>query len=50
MDLYYTENSNSVGGHPITKGASNFHFDDEIYYDMDIRRTSACSRRATRRR
>ena len=23
-------------GHPITKGASNFHLDDEIYYDMEI--------------
>lgn len=36
MDLYYTENQQIGGGHPITKGASNFHFDDEIYYDMDI--------------
>ncbi len=36
MDLYYTENQRLEGGHPITKGASNFHFDDEIYYDMDI--------------
>ncbi len=37
MDLYYTENQRIGGGHPITKGASNFYFDDEIYYDMDIR-------------
>jgi type 1 glutamine amidotransferase len=37
MDLYYTENQRIDGGHPITKGASNFHIDDEIYYDMDIR-------------
>ena len=37
MDLYYTENQYLGGGHPITKGASNFHFDDEIYYDMDIK-------------
>ena len=36
MDLYYTENQQLDGGHPITKGASNFHLDDEIYYDMDI--------------
>jgi putative membrane-bound dehydrogenase-like protein len=36
MDLYFTENQRLDGGHPITKGASNFHFDDEIYYDMDI--------------
>jgi len=36
MDLYYTENQRLGGGHPITKGASNFHIDDEIYYDMDI--------------
>ncbi|MES2709132.1 MAG: PVC-type heme-binding CxxCH protein [Verrucomicrobiota bacterium] len=36
MDLYYTENQELGGGHPITRGASNFHFDDEIYYDMDI--------------
>ncbi len=36
MDLYYTENQHLGGGHPITKGASNFHIDDEIYYDMDI--------------
>ncbi|MEI9898342.1 MAG: ThuA domain-containing protein [Chthoniobacter sp.] len=30
------ENERIGGGHPITKGASNFHLDDEIYYDMDI--------------
>ena len=36
MDLYYMENQTLGGGHPITKGASNFHLDDEIYYDMDI--------------
>jgi putative membrane-bound dehydrogenase-like protein len=36
MDLYYVENERLSGGHPITKGASNFHLDDEIYYDMDI--------------
>jgi putative membrane-bound dehydrogenase-like protein len=36
MDLYFTENQRLDGGHPITKDASNFHFDDEIYYDMDI--------------
>ncbi|MEA3210416.1 MAG: hypothetical protein QOE70_3473 [Chthoniobacter sp.] len=36
MDLYYTENQYIGGGHPITKGASNFHLDDEIYYDMDL--------------
>lgn len=36
MDLYYVENQRLDGGHPITKGASNFHLDDEIYYDMDI--------------
>ncbi len=36
MDLYYTENQQIGGGHPITKGASNFHMDDEIYYDMDL--------------
>lgn len=36
MDLYYTENQRLGGGHPITKGASNFHLDDEIYYDMDL--------------
>ena len=36
MDLYYVENQYLGGGHPITKGASNFHLDDEIYYDMDI--------------
>jgi putative membrane-bound dehydrogenase-like protein len=37
MDLYYVENQYIGGGHAITKGASNFHFDDEIYYDMDIK-------------
>ncbi len=37
MDLYYTENQRLGGGHPITKGASNFHLDDEIYYDMDLK-------------
>ena len=37
MDLYYSENQRIDGGHPITKGASNFHFDDEIYYDMDMK-------------
>ncbi len=36
MDLYYTENQQIGGGHPITRGASNFRIDDEIYYDMDI--------------
>jgi len=36
MDLYFTENQQLGGGHPITKGASNFHLDDEIYYDMDL--------------
>jgi putative membrane-bound dehydrogenase-like protein len=36
MDLYYTENQQIGGGHPITRGASNFHLDDEIYYDMDL--------------
>jgi type 1 glutamine amidotransferase len=37
MNLYYVENERiSGGGHPITKGASNFKLDDEIYYDMDI--------------
>jgi hypothetical protein len=36
MDLYYVENEYLDGGHPITKGAANFHLDDEIYYDMDI--------------
>ncbi len=37
MDLYYTENQYLGGGHPITKGAANFHLDDEIYYDMDVK-------------
>jgi putative membrane-bound dehydrogenase-like protein len=36
MDLYFTENQRIGGGHPITKGASNFHLEDEIYYDMDL--------------
>ncbi len=36
MDLYFTESQRLGGGHPITKGASNFHMEDEIYYDMDI--------------
>ncbi len=36
MDLYYTENQQIGGGHPITRGAANFRIDDEIYYDMDI--------------
>ena len=36
MDLYYVENQRPEGGHPITKSASNFHLDDEIYYDMDV--------------
>lgn len=36
MDLYYTENQRPGGGHPITRNASNFHIDDEIYYDMDL--------------
>ena len=36
MDLYFTENQYIGGGHPITRGAANFHLDDEIYYDMDL--------------
>jgi putative membrane-bound dehydrogenase-like protein len=36
MNLYYVENERIGGGHPITKDASNFKLDDEIYYDMDI--------------
>ncbi len=36
MDLYYVESQQLGGGHPITAGAANFHFDDEIYYDMDL--------------
>ena len=36
MDLYYTDNQHLGTPHPITAGASNFHIDDEIYYDMDI--------------
>ncbi len=36
MDLYYTESQRLDGGHPITKAASNFHIDDEIYYNMDL--------------
>lgn len=31
MSLYFTDREN-----PITRGASNFDLDDEIYYDMDI--------------
>src|SRR4051812_47583150 len=38
MDLYYTENERLDDGHPITRGASNFHVDDEIYYDGDFPR------------
>ncbi len=37
MDLYYTESQRLGGGHPITKDAANFHLDDEIYYDMDVK-------------
>ena len=36
MDLFYVENQRPGGGHPITRQASNFHIDDEIYYDMDV--------------
>jgi putative membrane-bound dehydrogenase-like protein len=36
MDLYFSESQHFEGGHPITRDASNFHFDDEIYYDLDI--------------
>lgn len=36
MDLYYVETQRIDGGHPITAGASNYKFDDEIYYDMDV--------------
>ena len=36
MDLYYTDNQHLGTPHPITAGVSNFHLDDEIYYDMDI--------------
>lgn len=36
MDLYYVESQRIGGGHPITRGASNFRFDDEIYYDLDV--------------
>jgi putative membrane-bound dehydrogenase-like protein len=36
MDLYYVENQRLGEQHPITKGASNFSIDDEIYYDMDL--------------
>ena len=36
MDLYFTENQYLGGGHPITRGAANFHLDDEIYYDLDL--------------
>jgi len=31
LSLYFTDREN-----PITKGASNFDLDDEIYYDMDL--------------
>lgn len=31
MSLYFTDREN-----PITRGASNFDLDDEIYYDMDL--------------
>jgi len=31
MNLYYQDHE-----HPISKGASNFEIDDEIYYDLDI--------------
>ncbi|MGB6220546.1 PVC-type heme-binding CxxCH protein [Haloferula sp.] len=31
MSLYFTDREN-----PISKGASNFDLDDEIYYDMDL--------------
>jgi putative membrane-bound dehydrogenase-like protein len=31
MHLYFTDRE-----HPITRGASNWEMDDEIYYDMDI--------------
>ncbi|MEK0450918.1 MAG: hypothetical protein RL088_3186 [Verrucomicrobiota bacterium] len=40
MDLYYVNNMAPVAvtkPHPITAGASNFHLDDEIYYDMDVK-------------
>ena len=37
MDLYFTENQQIGGGHPITHGAANFYFDDEIYYDLDMK-------------
>lgn len=39
MDLYYVDNMEPVavsGVHPVTRGAANFHLDDEIYYDMEI--------------
>lgn len=32
MHVYFSDRS-----HPITKGASNWAMDDEIYYDMDLR-------------
>ncbi|MBL9210541.1 MAG: ThuA domain-containing protein [Opitutaceae bacterium] len=32
MHLYFADR-----GHPITRGASNWSMDDEIYYDMDLR-------------
>ena len=40
MDLYFVNNMAPVAvtkPHPITVGASNFHLDDEIYYDMDVK-------------
>ncbi len=36
MDLYFVESERIEHQHPITKGAANFHLDDEIYYDMGI--------------
>lgn len=36
MDLYYVENQRIGAQHPITQGASNFHIDDEIYFDLDL--------------
>ncbi len=40
MDLYFVDNHDPVAvtkPHPITRGASNFQLDDEIYYDMDVK-------------
>jgi putative membrane-bound dehydrogenase-like protein len=37
MDLYFVESQKLGDPHPVTRGASNFHLDDEIYYDMDLR-------------